>query len=149
MHIVTIFAMMFGRRVIACNSEAGVHQGGRVTRTAIAPITTRFLIVKQSGTGLGIDLCGATDKPIGFATDEATDAGDTLNVVMGGSAETTQKAIASVAVAAGDTLYTAVGGQVTNVPVAGCYLIGNSMQAGAIGDAIEIDPAGFGVPYKA
>jgi hypothetical protein len=146
--LMTYRAARSQRTVIAANGT-GVHHGGRVTRVSVGAIATRYLIVKQSGTALGVEACTATAHPLGIVTDEADDADSPVMVIMPGSAETTVKLIPSVAILAGDVLYTAAAGKVTNVPVAGSFIVGTALAAGAADEELEVDPAGFGVPYKA
>jgi hypothetical protein len=135
--------------IVVASNSAGIHHGGRVTRTSVGAIATRYLVVKQSGTDLGVEACGATDHPLGIATDEAEDAGTPLMTIMPGAAECTIKVVPAVAILAGDVLYTSATGQVTNVPVAGCYIVGTALAAGNANEELEADPAAFGVPYKA
>lgn len=134
--------------IVACNG-AGVHHGGKVTRFSVGALASRYVVVKQSGTALGVEVCAATDHPLGILTDEADAANNPVMVIMPGSAETTLKLKPSVAILAGEVLYTGASGKVTNVPVAGCYIVGTALAAGAADEELEVDPAGFGVPYKA
>lgn len=147
--LATVLGLAAWRRdhIVIASNAAGTHHGGRVTRVSVGAIATRYLVVKQSGTGLGIAAAGATDHPLGIVTDEADAADEAINVIMPGSADGTVMMVAAVAIAAGDVLYTAAAGTVTNVAVAGCYIVGTALTPAAVGETVEVDPAAFGVPY--
>ncbi len=70
-------------------------------------------------------------------------AEDNLNVNLLGPASSTQKAVASEAIAVGDSVFTAASGKVQNEPAgAGTYyLVGRALTAAAAdGDIVEIEP---------
>ncbi len=104
---------------------------------------TRWRLGKHNTTDDTVDLCGATDLPLGFLTDDV-DLGEIqgIRLFAAGKAE----GVAGVNnVAMGERLYTAANGKLTNVPVDGCFLVGIALQAStADGDVIDVLP--FAVP---
>ncbi len=124
------------------NVAEGTHEGS-LTKKADAVISTRFLMVKIGSDADHIAVCGVGDRPLGIATDEAEGAEDLVNVNLLSPSASTQKAVASEAIAVGATVFTAASGKVQNEPVAAgtYYLAGRALTAaGADGEVIEIEP---------
>jgi len=124
------------------NVAEGTHEGS-LSKKADAVISTRFLMVKIGSDADHIAVCGAGDRPLGVATDEAEAIEDSVNVNLLGPSANTQKAVASEAIAVGESVFTAALGKVQNEPAsAGTYfLVGRALTAaGADGEVIEIEP---------
>lgn len=124
-------------------ANEGSYDHGKKTFALEAALTSRYLLVKNGSTaGTQVDVCGATDKPLGICTDEGAIADD-VSVSMLGALEGTHTVVASLAIAVGDNVYTAAGGKVTNAPAAGAYLVGEAIEAATTnGDEIDIIPVG-------
>lgn len=123
------------------NIAEGTHAGA-VTKQADGAITTRYLLGKIGSDINHVAVCGASDRPLGVLTDEAAAAEYYINVNLFGSAESTQRMVASEAITAGDLVYTAANGKVQNEPASAgtYYLVGRAITAaGADGDTIEVD----------
>ncbi len=110
------------------NVTEGTHEGS-ITKKTDAALSTRFSLVKIGSDADHIAVCGAGDRPLGIATDEAEAAEDNLNVNLLGSSSSTQKAVASEAIAVGDSVFTAASGKVQNEPggAGTYYLVGRGL----------------------
>lgn len=135
--------------VQACNDGAvGTHDYGRLTRYAEGELTTLHVLMKKGTAEDEVLVCGATDKPLGFLQDEAT--GDREMVTVQVPLGSTVIGVAGVAtIAAGDDVFTGASGKLTDVPVAGCYHVGQALTTPAAdGDEFELAPINFGAPYR-
>jgi len=137
---------LFARRPVFANVAQGTH-AGYVTVTAASAFTGKYLLAKADSTAGEIDVCGASDCPVGVATDEAN-VGDPLALKILGVSPQSVLVTASGALAAESYLYAAANGQVQTEPTtAGTYyLIGRALNAAtAAGDHIEAETC---VPVK-
>ena len=135
-----------GETVRLANIAEGTHEGGNITRAADAAISERFLLGKIGSASDRIDVCGASDTPLGVITDEAEEEEDLVNVTLLGSAASTLKMVASGAIAQGALLEPAASGRVQTLGVgAGTHhVVGRALDAAsAAGDVIEVDPHYF------
>lgn len=131
-----------GTRCFA-NIAEGRHLDGRITKLADAAIASRWLLVKFGTDADHVDLCGATDVPIGVCTDEPEAAEDATAVDLLGAAPGTTLMVASEAITAGELVFTAASGKVQDLPAgAGTYYqVGRALNAaGADGDLVEVAP---------
>jgi hypothetical protein len=134
------------RRPAFSNIAQGTH-AGYVTVTAASVFTSKYLLAKADSTAGEVDVCGASDCPVGIATDDAS-VGDPLALKILGVSPQSVLVTASGAFAAESYLYTAANGQVQTEPTtAGTYyLIGRALNAAtAAGDHVEAETC---VPVK-
>jgi len=134
-----ILTVIFAMRPVFANVAAGVHEGG-ITKTLEQAAASRHLLGKAGSASDEVDLCGASDRPMGVITDEG-DAGDPVNISLLGVSNSTQLMVASEPITAGSPVYTAANGQVQNQPtVTGdYYLVGFALTAAAsAGEQIEV-----------
>jgi hypothetical protein len=126
----------------AANIAEGTH-AGMITKLTDAAITTRHLLVKVGSDSDHIAVCGASDRPRGLCDDEAGAAEEPVNVNLLGCGNTTQKMVASDAIADDVDVFTAADGKIQNEPSAAgtYYKVGRSMGAASTdGDEIEVEP---------
>jgi len=129
-------------RPVFSNIAEGSHEGGRLSRSLENAFASRYLLAKQGTADTEIDLCGASDLPLGVCTDEGA-ADELVNLQLLGSAGGTVKMTASEAITAGTEVYTAANGKVSTLSVAAgdYYRVGIAVTAaGADGDLFEVDP---------
>jgi hypothetical protein len=129
--------------IALANIADGTHGNGVITRKADAAISTRYLIGKIGTDAAHVDLCGASDIPLGVIEDEASAAEELVPVKLFGSGQGTSLVVASAAISAGAFVVPATGGKVRTLPATTgtYYIIGRALQAaGADGDQLEIDP---------
>lgn len=144
--MLTILARIFGFRfkdtVDMANISEGTH-AGNITKLTDEAFTLRYLLAKSGSDVDHIAINGASDRPMGIMTDEATAAEAEVNVALLGAADSTRKVVASEAMDHNIEVFTAAAGKVQGLPVvAGTYFrIGISMIA-ASGDeeVLTIDP---------
>ena len=137
---------LFARRPVFANIAQGTH-AGYVTVTAASAFTSKYLLAMADSTAGEVDVCGASNCPVGVATDDA-DVGDPLALKILGVSPQSVLVTASAAFAAESYLYTAANGQVQTEPAtAGTYyLIGRALNAAiAAGDHVEAETC---VPVK-
>lgn len=91
-------------------------QPARKTFLADAAISTRYLLVKSGTDAAHVALCGASDQPLGIATDEPAAAEEGVNVDLLGIQTEGKILIASGAISAGAYVYTAANGKVQAEP---------------------------------
>jgi hypothetical protein len=115
------------------------HEGGIVTCFLDATITSRHLLGKFGSASNTVDVCGATNRPMGVMYDLGN-AGESVPVHTLGAAAETLLMIPSVAISRGDVLYTAAAGKVTNVSATGAYAVGIALTDGVANGLIEVDP---------
>jgi hypothetical protein len=128
------------RRPVFANVADGTHAGA-ITVTANAVFSNKYLLAKADSTPGEVDVCGASDIPVGVATDEAA-VGDILALKLLAVGAQTTRMVASAAIAADALLYTAANGQVQTEPTtAGTYyLVGRSLTAATgAGDRLEVE----------
>jgi hypothetical protein len=137
---------LFAPRPVFANIAQGTH-AGYVTVTAASAFTSKYLLAMADSTAGEVDVCGASNCPVGVATDDA-DVGDPLALKILGVSPQSVLVTASAAFAAESYLYTAANGQVQTEPAtAGTYyLIGRALNAAiAAGDHVEAETC---VPVK-
>ena len=133
------------RTVRLANVAEGTHPGC-ITKEADAEITECHLLAKIGSASDRVDICGAADTPFGVISDEASEAGDLVNVKLLGSSRGTVLMVASAAIAQGDLLEPAADGRVQTLGAsAGTHhVVGRALDAAAAaGDVIEVDPGYF------
>lgn len=124
---------------------------GRCTRLADANFTLRYLICKAGSDASHIDICTASDIPLGVVTDQtpttdqaASDLSYPLPVNLLGLNEDSERMIASAAIAVGDFVVPAAAGKVKTLPASGggtTYIIGRALSAAAADlDQVEVVP---------
>lgn len=126
----------------------GEHEEGRLTYFCdSAPMTTRFLLVKQGVLGLGDNHCtlitSIADIPLGVCYDEPAATTDPVTVRLLQSAGQTLRMVAASAIAAGSFVVTDGTGKVQQLPaVAGVYwCVGLAVTTAVLsGDLVEVDP---------
>ena len=129
------------RRPVFANVADGTHAGS-ITTTANAVFASKYLLAKADSTPGQVLVCGASDAPVGVATDEAA-VGDILALKLLATGAQTTRMVAAGAIAAEALLYTAANGQVQTEPAtAGTYyLVGRSLTAATgAGDRLEVEP---------
>jgi hypothetical protein len=134
------------RRPVFSNIAQGTH-AGYLTVTAASAFTSKYLLAKADSTAGEVDVCGASDCPVGVATDDA-DEGDPLALKILGVSPQSILVTANGAIAAESYLYAAANGEVQPEPTAAgiYYLIGRALGAAtAAGDHIEAETC---VPVK-
>jgi hypothetical protein len=134
------------RRPVFSNIAQGTH-AGYLTVTAASAFTSKYLLAKADSTAGEVDVCGASDCPVGVATDDA-DEGDPLAIKILGVSPQSILVTANGAIAAESYLYAAANGEVQSEPTAAgtYYLIGRALGAAtAAGDHIEAETC---VPVK-
>lgn len=125
------------------NVAEGTHCEGVKTYKTDAAFSSRFLLVKVGSDVDHIDVCGASDIPLGINTDSAAAAEEEVAIALFGAAEGTRRVVASAAITLGDMVVAAASGKVKTLPgSAGTYyIIGRAIKAAAAdGDVIEIAP---------
>lgn len=143
-HIISKILKTFagGKAPAFSNIAEGTHAGS-ITLKAAEDINSAHLLVKLDDTGNEIQVCSATDLPVGVCPDES-DMGDSVAVNLSGSAESTFTCRAATDIDAGDELYTAAGGKVTAVASPSCYKVGVALTSAPAGSVVEVDTQGFG-----
>jgi len=134
------------RRPVFANIAQGTH-AGYTTVTAASAFSGKFLLAKANSTPGQVDVCGASDCPVGVATDEA-DAGDPLALKILGVSPQSVLLTASGAISAGAFLYAAASGKVQGEPTSAgtYYLVGRALTAATgAGDQLEVETC---VPVK-
>lgn len=138
------------KHIYFANISEGIHEGGLISYTPDASITTRFLLVKRGTAADKVAICGAADVPIGVALDEfdLTNAPEIPIAVhlLGGSALNTVRMIASAAISQDALLEPAANGKVATLGGgAGTHhVVGRAITAAAAdGDIIEVVPMYF------
>ncbi len=108
------------RKIILSNVAEGTHSGN-ITKNADDVISQKYLLGKLTTTGT-IAVAGENDTPIGVITDEATQAGEIVNVALLGASDTL-KMVAGGAITAGSIIVPASDGKIQAIPEqAGTYL---------------------------
>lgn len=116
------------------------HENGHIGRTAEAAFPARYLLFKAGAAAGGMDICGATDEPLGTCMDSPA-LGERATCLHFGATKGTKTVIASKVLAADVRVYSAAGGKVTDVAVSGSYLVGRTVEAAAGDDSpVEIVP---------
>lgn len=126
----------------------GEHEEGRITGFVdSAPLTTRFLLVKQGVLGLGDNhytlITSIADIPLGVCYDEPAATTDPVTIRLLQSAGQTLRMVAASAIAAGTFVVTDGTGKVQQLPaVAGVYWCVGLAVTSAVqsGDLVEVDP---------
>ncbi|HNY41630.1 MAG TPA: DUF2190 family protein [Bryobacteraceae bacterium] len=118
---------------------AFLSHGADINRVLDADVSTRWLLAKQGIAANSVAVCGATDRPIGIM-DDVGEAGESITMLLLGTAPRTLPGVAAVSIAVGDKLYTAAGGKVTNVSATGVYVLGHALTASPADGIVEIDP---------
>lgn len=145
----TIVALLrFRPRIVQlANIAEGQHLASQgISMISESALTERFLVMKK-GTAAGkIDICGATDTPIGVCSDEVA-AADIATVPVNlqtFNSDLTLKMVASAAIAYGDQVEPAASGRVATLVLGAgttSHIIGTALQAAAAaGDVIEVAP---------
>jgi len=137
---------LHARRPVFANVAQGTH-AGYITVTAASAFSGKYLLAKADATAGEVDPCGASDCPVGVATDEAA-AGDPLALKILGVSPQSVLVTASGAIAAGAYLYAAASGCVQGEPSSAgtYYLVGRALTAATgAGDQIEAETC---VPVK-
>lgn len=123
------------------NIGEGTHDGHGFTKKVDAAVASRYLLATFGSDADHVDICGASEIPLGPMDDEAAAAEDIINVRLLGIDSRTQLMVASEAITAGEAVYTAANGKVQDLPAgAGTYYkVGHALTAaGADGDVIEV-----------
>jgi hypothetical protein len=131
---------------VFANIAQGTH-AGYVTVAAASAFSGKYLLAKANATAGKVDPCGASDCPVGVATDEA-DVGDPLALKIPGVSPQSVLVTASGAITVGAYLYAAANGRVQGEPSSAgtYYLIGRALTAATgAGDQIEAETC---VPVK-
>ncbi len=118
-------------------------QPARKTFLADAALSTRYLLVKSGTDSAHVAVCGASDQPLGIATDEPSAAEEGVNVDLLGIQSEGKLLIASGAITAGSYVYTAANGKVQAEPTsAGTYWrVARALSAASgDGDRLEVIP---------
>jgi hypothetical protein len=120
------------------NVAEGVHATGRVTRQAEAVIVRNQLLKKGSAARTVVP-CGANDKPLYVAQDDAA-IGDILEVAVLGAASGTLLVTVTESVAEGDDLHTAADGESSKLSAAAgtYYRVGRVISGAGATDLAEI-----------
>lgn len=133
---------LFGpRESIALHNaiDTGTHFGP-ITKVADAAIARNLLVRMTSATN--VDLCGASQRPLGVASENETSA-STQRIPVNPMALTgTKILVASEPIAVDAEIYTAASGKVQDLPAAaGTYFrVGRALtSAAADGDPIEVE----------
>jgi len=139
--VVCVRKQSHGADPVFSNIAEGTHEDGLITRTLDSAITTKHLLGKRGDSAGDIDICGASEMPIGIITDEG-DAGDNTAVQLLGCAGGTVKMVASGTIVAGEVVYTAAAGKVQDLPTdAGTYYhVGVAVTAASDGEEFEAVP---------
>jgi len=124
---------------IAANAygDTGTHARNAVRRVAEADFTgKRHRLVKRGAADNTIDLCGASDVPIGICIDEPAIGESATVLLLGPGLEGTLRGVVSEAVTQDELLYTAADGKIQDVPTAPgtYYQIGRAVQPAAADD---------------
>ena len=128
------------RESVANSAAVSPHATGMIRGTAEADFGVNFLIAKRGVAADSIDLCGATDEPIGPVADRPL-TGNGASVSYLGATVGTRSFVASGAIAQDAPIYTDAGGKVTATAVSGSYQVGKAVEAvSADGDVIEAIP---------
>jgi len=115
---------------------------------------SRYLIAKRGTVATSIDVCGASDTPLGIVEDETPSDGDLtypLVCALFGAIKGTRRAQAAAGIAIDALLVPAAGGQLQTLPALGeaavtYWVVGKAFTAAtAQGDQIAIIPLG---PYQ-
>ncbi len=135
-----------GERVVRlANIAEGTHEGN-ITKAADAAITERWVLGKIGSAADRVAVCGAGEVPIGVITDEASAAGEHVNVALLGARSGTLRMVASGAIAQGSLVEPAANGRIATLGGgAGTHhVVGRALDAAsAAGDVIEVDPFYF------
>lgn len=124
---------------------------GRDTVLADASFTSRYLIAKRGSTPGNINICTASDLPLGVVPDMTptqdqanSDLSYPLPIHYFGLNEDTERVIAAAAIAQDAFIVPAAAGQVKTLPTSGggtTYVIGKANTAAvAQGDQVEMIP---------
>lgn len=127
--------------IVFANVAEGTHTGNQ-TRTLENALTARHLLVKQGTDVNEVDICGASDLPLGTCTDEGV-ATDQVNIALLGSADSTRLMVASESIAAGLEVYTAASGKISKLSATpgDYYRVGVTLgEASGNGALVEVDP---------
>lgn len=128
------------RRITASNAAPrAVLRHQRITRALDATVTSLYLLAKQGASDDTIDVCGATDRPVGVMDDTGS-ADESIAMRLFGTADETLLMIPAVAISTGDLLYTAANGKVTNVASPGAYCVGRALIDAAQDTVVEVEP---------
>jgi hypothetical protein len=133
------------RTVRLANIAEGTHDGN-ITKAVDAAVGERFVLAKIGSASDRVAICGTGDAPVGVITDEATTAGDLVNVALLGARPGTVRMVASAAIAQGALLEPAANGRVQTLGAgAGTHhVVGRALDAAAAaGEVIEVDPFYF------
>ena len=132
--------------VALANIAEGAAATGNITKLTDAALTERYLVAKVGSGSDRVGVCGIADTPIGVITDEASAAGEEVNVFLLGAGVGTIYMVASAAIAQGALLENDASGRVkTLAGTAGAHhVVGRALSAAsAAGDVIEVDPFYF------
>ena len=118
-----LFAGALREKFATANAESntGTH-GGVDTKLADAAFSYRHLLVKAGSDADHVDLCGASNLPLGVTSDQPAAAEDPVNVTLLGVARGTVRMTCGSAIAAQTDVYAAANGFVQALPgTAGTY----------------------------
>lgn len=132
------------RTVRLANIAEGTHDGN-ITKAVDAAVGERFVLAKVGSAADRVAICGSADAPIGVITDEATGAGEIVNVALLGARPGTVRMVAAGAIAQGALLEPAANGraQTLGAGTGTHHVVGRALDAAAAGDVIEVDPFYF------
>lgn len=138
------------KTLILSNAIAdGIHEPGRVTYTAAAAITSKFLFGRQTTTLGEIALSGSSNtstgaRAVGVITDEAEAAGDPVSVSLIGATGSTLRAVAGGNIAVGDLVTANASSQAVSFasqPASATYFVyGIAITAATSGTLVEFIP---------
>mgnify|MGYP001213454239 CR=1 FL=1 len=127
----------------------GIHGEGRVTYTAAAAISTKFLFGKQTANVGEIALSGSSNtstgaRAVGVICDEADAAGDHVSVSLMGATGSTMKVLAGGTFAVGDLVTANASSQAVTFasqPTSATYYIyGIAITPAVSGERVEFIP---------
>lgn len=137
--VAAMVAAFRGSRLAANTYDAAVEtHESTVRRTNDAAVASRHLLWKKGAADGTVDVCGASDCPLGTIdnTESGTGEGQTVLLLGKGS---TKKMVASEAITAGEQVFTAANGKVQDTPTgATVYLVGTALTAGGSDEIIEV-----------
>ena len=103
--------------------------GDGISRTAEGAVSRHLLLTFGTAPATQLKLCTAATRPICTAYDDAADTTPCTGLPL--LAGPSRIMIASKAIAAGVRVFATAGGKITDAVVAGAYLVGESLTAGA------------------
>jgi len=137
--------------LLFANCANGTHEGGNISFRAQAPINQKNLFVTFADEDKTIQIAGSEHYVLGVCTDEATQAGDWVNVTVLGVSNSTLRVTTSEDIQKGDRLTNTNDGKAASLrtrPNGSYHIYGIALENAKAGETVEFSPLGSTLEIK-